>query len=156
MTTITIDTRIDAPRELCFDLALDVEVHQQSAAFSGERLVAPGRLTGLLELGDLVAFEGRHLGFRHRFVAKITELDRPYRFTDEMVEGIFTWLRHDHEFHESLSGTIMRDVLTWRAPLGPLGILADTIFLRRHMEDFVTRKQQGLKEIAEARAREGT
>ena len=63
---ITVQTWIAAPPELCFDLARDVAVHAESAAFSHERLVAPGKLEGLLEVGDLVCFEGRHFAYVNR------------------------------------------------------------------------------------------
>jgi ligand-binding SRPBCC domain-containing protein len=123
MCTIIIETRIRAPIELCFDLARDVNAHAESAAFTSERVVEPGRTQGLLEIGDLVAFEGRHFGITQRFVARITALDRPYRFVDEMVQGAFKRLRHVHEFEFKGGATIMRDTLEWKAPLGILGSL---------------------------------
>lgn len=150
MTTVTIETEIDAPREVCFDLARDVGAHSESASFSGEKLVEPGRLSGLLEQGDLVTFEGRHFGIRQRFTARIMEMDRPNRFVDEMVRGAFHSLRHVHEFQaHGEGGTLMRDALTWQTPLGFLGRIADALFLERHMIWFVTTKQKALKEIAE-------
>ena len=152
MGEITVETRIRAPIEICFDLARDVTAHAESAAFSSERVVAPGRTQGLLELGDLVAFEGRHFGMTQRFVAKITALDRPNSFVDEMVEGTFKWLRHVHEFASNDGLTIMRDKLEWKAPFGPIGDLADLLFLSRHMRWFVATKQSALKQIAEKRA----
>ncbi|MFZ2492584.1 MAG: SRPBCC family protein [Thermoanaerobaculia bacterium] len=152
MGDITITTWIDAPQEVCFDLARDVAAHAESAAFSGERLVAPGRLDGILETGDLVCFEGRHFGMRQRFCARITHVDRPHLFVDEMVEGIFRRLRHDHEFTPSNGGTLMTDRLVWTAPLGLLGTIADSLFLARHMTWFVRTKQSHLKTIAEQRS----
>ncbi len=153
MGKITIETRIRAPIEFCFDLARDVTAHAESAAFSSERVVQPGRTQGLLELGDLVAFEGRHFGMTQRFVAKITALDRPNSFVDEMVDGAFRWLRHLHEFESKDGLTIMRDRLEWKAPFGPIGALADLLFLSRHMRWFVATKQTSLRRIAEERAR---
>lgn len=149
MTTVIIETTIEAPPEVCFDLARDVAAHADSAAFSGERIVEPGRRHGLLEFGDLVTFEGRHFGFRQRFTARIVECERPSRFADEMVHGAFRSLRHVHEFHPHGGGTLMRDVLIWETPFGFLGRLADLLFLKRHMAWFVTTKQLGLKRIAE-------
>jgi ligand-binding SRPBCC domain-containing protein len=143
LTTITIETLIAAPPELCFDLALDVDAHAESAAFSGERVVEPGRVSGVLQLGDLVTFEGRHFGIRQRFTARIVEVDRPRRFIDEMVRGAFTRLRHVHEFEPRGDQTLMRDILEWQAPLGFL--------LKRHMTWFVATKQQHLKSIIEGR-----
>ena len=149
MGEITVRTWIRAPLELCFDLARDVAVHTESAAFSGERLVPPGKLSGVLELGDLVCFEGRHAGLRQRFCARITHVDRPHVFVDEMVEGFFRELRHMHWFSPLENGTLMTDHLTWRAPLGRL---MDLIFMTRHMRWFVATKQANLKRIAEVRA----
>jgi ligand-binding SRPBCC domain-containing protein len=153
MTRIVIETQIHAPIELCFDLARDVDAHSESAAFSSERIVPPGRTDGLLELGDLVAFEGRHFGIKQRFVARITALDRPHRFDDEMLQGSFKWLRHFHEFEFKHGITTMRDTLEWEPPLGVIGHLADSLFIRRHMRWFVSTKQNGLKRMAEAQAR---
>ena len=152
MPIVVIETTIHVPVELCFDLARDVGVHAESAAFSSERIVEPGRTEGLLERGDLIAFEGRHFGIRQRFVARITEFDRPIRFVDEMVHGAFKRLRHIHEFKPIGNATLMRDIIEWQAPFGLIGRLADTLFLRRHMVGFVSTKQRALKQIAERRS----
>jgi ligand-binding SRPBCC domain-containing protein len=151
MGAITVETRIRAPIELCFDLARDVDAHAESAAFSSERVVKPGRLHGLLEFGDLVAFEGRHFGIRQRFVAKITVLDPPKLFVDEMVEGAFKFLRHIHEFSSMDGIMVMRDILEWKAPFGIVGALADRLFVSAHMRRFVATKQSNLKRIIESR-----
>jgi len=142
LTTIVIETFIAAPPAVCFDLALDVDAHAKSAAFSNERVVEPGRLTGVLQAGDLVTFEGKHFGIRQRFTTRITQVDRPRVFVDEMVRGAFQRLRHVHEFHAREGGTLMRDVLEWKA--WGFGFL-----LKRHMRWFVTTKQLALKAIAE-------
>src|ERR1044071_2479886 len=123
MATIKIETGIAAPPAICFDLARNVEAHAQSAAFSDERIVRPGRLSGLLQEGDLVTFEGRHFGLRQRFTARIVEMTPPNRFVDEMAAGAFKWLRHVHEFDPTEQGTLMRDILSWEAPFGALGSL---------------------------------
>ena len=144
MGKIVVETVIELQVEEAFDLARDVGKHAQSAAFTGERLVPPGRTSGLLELGDLVAFEGQHFGIRQTFVARIIEMSPPRRFVDEMVRGAFTWMRHEHEFHIHARGTLMRDIVEWRAPFGIVGKLADALFLERHMQWFVRTKQSNL------------
>jgi len=148
MTRIVVETFIAAPPEVVFDLARNVSAHTRSASFTGERAVAPGRTEGLLELGDLVTFEGVHFGIRQRFTAKIVEFDRPRRFVDELVKAAFKSMRHVHEFEPRHGGTLMRDTLDWVSPLGILGVIADKIAVRRHLQNFVTKKQQALKDIA--------
>jgi len=144
-----IETRITAPVARVFDLARDVDAHVESSAFTGERVVEPGRTSGLLQLGDLLTFEGRHLGVRQRLTVRITEMDPPRRFVDEGVRGALRELRHVHEFYVDGAVTVMRDVVAWRSPLGILGRAADALFVTRHMRWFVTEKQRGLKALAE-------
>ena len=148
MTTIVLETRILAPIEVCFDLARDVDAHVKTSSTTGERAVG-GRTSGLLELGDTVTFEAVHFGIRQRLTSKIIELDRPKRFVDETVEGAFASLRHTHEFFVEGTSVLMRDTLTWRSPLGPLGVVADLLFVRRHMHEFMVSKQRQLKADAE-------
>jgi ligand-binding SRPBCC domain-containing protein len=151
MGHVKVVTKIAAPAEICFDAARSLDAHVESASFSSEKLVAPGKLHGYLELGDLVCFEGRHFGVKQRFCARIIEMDRPHRFTDEMVRGAFQSMRHIHVFEENDGITTMTDTLDWRAPLGPLGRFADWMFLVRHMRYFVETKQRALKRIIEGK-----
>jgi ligand-binding SRPBCC domain-containing protein len=122
MPTIVIDTPIRAPIERVFDLARDVGAHVESSAFTGERAVEPGKTSGLLEAGDLLTFEGRHLGVRQRLTVRITEMQPPVRFVDEGVRTIFRALRHVHEFLDQGDGiVVMRDTVQWRSPFGAIG-----------------------------------
>ena len=148
MTTIVVETRILAPIEVCFDLARDVDAHVKTSSTTGERAVA-GKTSGLLELGDVVTFEAVHFGIRQRLTSRIVEFEQPKRFVDEMVEGAFASLRHTHEFFVEGASVLMRDTLTWRSPLGPLGVIADKLFVRRHLHDYMVTKQSDLKVHAE-------
>lgn len=150
MPKLIVETWIAAPRYRCFDLARSIEAHVSTSAFTEERPVLPGKLEGLLELGDTVTFEGRHFGVRQRLTAQITALSPPVAFVDEQVKGAFAWLRHLHEFEEVDGGTLMRDTIEWKSPLGILGRVADFLAVRPHLRSFVTRKQQGLKMLAES------
>ncbi len=148
MTTIVVETRIEAPVAVCFDLARSVDAHISTSAATRERAVG-GKTSGLLELGDTVTFEAVHFGVRQRFTSRIVEFDRPTRFVDEMVKGVFSSLRHVHEFSVEGTATLMRDTLTWRSPLGFLGVIADKVLVERHMRNFMLIKQAELKQQAE-------
>jgi ligand-binding SRPBCC domain-containing protein len=148
MTTIIVETRIAAPIDVCFDLARDVDAHLKTSSSTAERAVG-GKTSGLLDLGDVVTFEAVHFGIRQRLTSKIVEFDRPRRFVDEMVKGAFASLRHVHEFVVDGGSVVMRDTLTWRSPLGLLGVVADKLFVEGHMRAFMMKKQSELKEYAE-------
>ena len=150
MPLVILETRIRAPIDVVFDLARDPVAHAEQAAFTGEQVVGPGKTSGLLEAGDLLTFEGRHLGIRQRLTVKITAMDAPRSFVDEGVRGAFRRLRHVHEFRVDGDVTVMRDVIDWTSPFGFLGRIADALFVTRHMRWFVTEKQQRLKRMAES------
>ncbi|MEA2668796.1 MAG: hypothetical protein QOJ33_1730 [Chloroflexota bacterium] len=149
MPVITLRTRVAAPPSRCFDLARDVDLHQRSTAASGERAVA--RITsGLLGRGDEVTWEATHFGVRQRLTSRITEFDPPNRFVDEMVRGAFARFRHEHQFLSVPDGTDMVDIFDYTSPLGPLGRLADELFLRRYMTTLLRDRNAYLKAVAES------
>ena len=139
---------IHAPITVCFDLARNIDVHLQTTGKTNERAVA-GITSGLIEKGQTVTWEATHLGVRQKLTAKITEMERPYRFVDVMVKGAFHSFTHIHEFVESGTGTIMKDTFSYKSPLGILGILVDKLFLERYMREFIVSRAEGLKELAE-------
>ena len=149
MPVIVLRTRIVAPPSRCFDLARDVDLHERSTAASHERAVA-GVTSGLLKPGDEVTWEATHLGVRQRLISRITEFDPPNRFVDEMVRGAFARFRHEHQFLAVRGGTEMVDIFDYTSPLGPLGRLADGLFLRRYMMRLLRARNAYLKRAAES------
>lgn len=150
MALIRIVTLVQAPPELAFDLARDIDFHSRSLEHTGERAVA-GRTSGLIELGESVTWEARHFGVRQRFTSKITACERPSWFRDEMVEGAFAAFAHDHRFEAVDGGTRMTDVVEFRAPLGPLGWLAERLFLRRYLAGLIRERGEAIRAEAERR-----
>jgi ligand-binding SRPBCC domain-containing protein len=148
MPVIQLDTVVDASPQRCFDLARDVELHQRSTATSHERAVA-GVTSGRVALGDEVTWEAVHFGLRLRLTSRITTFDPPHEFVDEMVRGPFRRITHIHRFVPEGNGTRMIDVFDYTAPLGPLGRLADAVFLRRYMTSFLRQRNAYLKQVAE-------
>ena len=100
--------------------------------------------------GDEVTWEAIRFGVRQRLTSRITEFDPPRRFVDEMVRGAFRRFRHEHQFLATDSGTEIVDVFDYTSPLGPLGRLADLIFLRRYMTRLLQQRNAYLKQVAES------
>jgi ligand-binding SRPBCC domain-containing protein len=149
MPLIVLETVIAAPPERCFDLSLDVDLHQASVAWTRERAVG-GVMTGVMGLGDEVTWSARHLGRTWRMTSRITAWERPVRFVDEMVSGPFRSFGHEHLF-ESMDGmTRMVDRLQYQAPLGALGHVADLLFLERYMRSLLLARNRHLTMRAES------
>ena len=148
MPTIRLKTCIRAAPDLVFDLSRSVDLHRISTSQTGERVVG-GRKSGLIEMGESVTWEARHLGIRQRLTSRITSFDRPDYFVDEMVRGAFKSFRHEHLFILRGNFTVMTDIFTYEVPFGLLGRLANYLFLYNYMEDLLLKRNQIVKEYAE-------
>lgn len=149
MPEIRISTLIDAPPERVFDLSRSVDLHQVSTTWSQERAIA-GRTQGLLLAKEQVTWEARHFGIRQQLTSEITVFDRPHLFVDEMVSGAFAGFRHEHHFAETDGGCTMTDVFDYTSPLGPLGRLADILFLESYMRRLLLIRNKTIKAYAES------
>lgn len=146
---IQLSTSIAAPPERVFDLARSIDAHQQSVEGTHERAVA-GVTHGLIGMGEEVTWEARHLGVKQRLTVRITGFERPWRFQDCMVSGAFKSMKHDHEFVAQPPGTLMVDRFEFQSPCGILGWLVDRAFLCGYMRRLLVRRNQVLKNMAEA------
>ncbi|GAA3963716.1 SRPBCC family protein [Mucilaginibacter dorajii] len=149
MSIIELATHINAPIAKCFDLARSIDMHVNSMQQSGETAVG-GRVSGLIELGESVTWRAKHFGIRQTLTSKVTEMEYPSYFTDEMVEGAFKAFRHEHYFYAIGNQTLMKDVFTFDAPLGFLGLIADFLFLKNYMRRLLEQRNEVIKQAAEA------
>ncbi len=143
-------TEIHAPTETVFDLARDIDLHTESMAGSGERAVR-GVTHGLIGLGESVTWRATHFGVPFTMTSRITEFDRPHRFVDEQVSGPFRWFEHQHLFEPVSGGTLMVDRIRFRAPLGPLGRIAERLVLGAYLPKLIAQRNDYLAQVAEAR-----
>ena len=149
MTVIELTTQINAPIERVFDLARSIDAHTASTSQSKERAVA-GRKEGLMEQNETVTWEATHFGVKQKLTARMTTLEKPKVFIDEMTKGAFSIMKHTHRFKEKENGTEMSDRFEFEAPLGTLGLLAEKLFLKKYMKSFLLKRNKGLKQMAES------
>ncbi len=138
-----IVTPVAAPPDRVFALSLDIGAHERSMAASGERAVA-GTTTGVIGLGETVTWRARHFGVVWRMTSRVTTLEAPHRFVDEQVRGPFARFRHEHRFEPTATGTRMVDEIAFRAPLGPLGWVAERIALARYLPRLIADRNASL------------
>lgn len=111
--------------------------HARPGAF--ERLVPPWervRLlsrTGSIADGDEAQLEMRLGPLPLRWRARHRDHVPGRQFADEQVGGPFARWRHTHRFLPAEAGTRLEDDIEYAPPLGPLGALADAVFIRRTM-----------------------
>lgn len=151
MPVIRVETEIEAPPALCFDLARSIELHIASTGRTRERAIA-GVTSGLIGAGQEVTWSARHFGVRQSLTSRITVFDPPRHFRDSMVRGAFARFDHDHHFEAQEGGTLMLDLFDYAAPLGALGRLAERLVLDRYLRRLLVERARVIKTAAESPA----
>ena len=148
MPLIHLTTFVEAPINRVFDLARSITLHAKSMESTGEKAI-DGVTSGLINLDETVTWQARHL-FKERILkSKISAMTFPTFFEDEMLEGDFKSIRHEHHFKPIANGTIMIDLFHFETPCGKLGALVNTIFLTRYLRKLLIGRNQMIKQYAE-------
>jgi ligand-binding SRPBCC domain-containing protein len=148
MPKIELTTAINAPINRCFDLARSIDLHKLSTAGTNEEAIA-GVTTGLIGKGQTVTWRATHFGITQTLTSKITELTYPDFFRDEMLQGPFKMIKHDHIFIESADATIMKDIFLFESPAGILGKLFNKVILERYLINLLKKRNNMIREVAE-------
>ena len=148
MAKIHLTSFIAAPIERVFDLSRSINLHQISTASTHEKAI-DGVMTGLINKNETVTWQAKHLFKTRQFTSKITEMQSPEFFIDEMVKGDFKSFHHEHHFKAATNGTIMIDLINFETPYGNFGKIVNSIFLKSYLEKFLIKRNQVIKEYAE-------
>ena len=105
--------------------------------------------------GAVLDFKVRVLGVPVRWRVMIREFDRPYRFVDVQLQGPFARWEHRHRFvvgapdagDAGMIGTWVKDRVTYRLPLGPLGHLAHGLAAGRQINGLFDYRERRLREL---------
>ena len=148
MPKIHTTTFIAAPIERVFDLSRSINLHQISTASTNEKAI-DGVMTGLINKGETVTWQAKHLFKTRLFTSKITAMQSPVSFTDEMIKGDFTSFHHEHHFKTVENGTIVIDIIHFETPYGFIGKIVNRVFLTAYLEKFLVKRNEVIKEYAE-------
>lgn len=148
MPTITLVTEINAPIEICFDLARSIELHQIRTANTSERAIA-GTTKGLIGLHKTVTWEAIHFGIKQQLSSKITTYNRPFSFVDEQTKGAFKSIYHLHQFEEIDGKTIKKDTFKFSSPYGVFGRFFNFLILTNYLKKLLANRNNIIKEFAE-------
>lgn len=144
MPLIYLETFINAPRQIVFDLSRSVDMHKASMLKHKEEII-DGITSGLMNKGDSVTWQARHLFKNRRLKVRITEMNSPDFFADEMIEGDFKKMRHEHYFKVQGDGTLMIDKFYFETPFGFVGKAFDVLFLINYMKNLLMRRNEEIK-----------
>jgi len=149
MPLIYLETFIEAPQEVVFNLSRSVDLHKSSMKHHREEII-DGISAGLMEKGNTVTWQARHLFKNRKLKVILTELKMPHFFVDEMVKGDFKKMRHEHYFTKKDNATLMIDKFYFEAPFGILGKIVELMFLENYVTRLLRRRNKEIKHMAES------
>jgi ligand-binding SRPBCC domain-containing protein len=69
-----------------------------------------------------------------QWVTEITHVQEMEYFVDEQRIGPYTLWHHQHRISEIEGGTLMQDIVSYKPPFGPLGILANSLIIESQLK----------------------
>ena len=98
----------------------------------GFRVITPRPIA--MGEGTLIEYRLRLHRVPVRWLTRIEVWEPPLRFVDVQLRGPYRAWHHTHSFEPAQGGgTLIRDVVRYALPLGPLGGLAHRAFVRRDL-----------------------
>ncbi|MDP4220214.1 MAG: SRPBCC family protein [Bacteroidota bacterium] len=150
MTIIESSIAIAAPIEAVFDFHTDTK---------NLGLISPPWMKA-----ELIRESGKGLGkiiemrvmqynfFPSHWLVRIEEFDRPFRLTDLVLSGPMKYFKHTRTFSQPCASlTELKDRLEYEVPFGLIGRIANSVSIRKMMEQMFEYRHQKTKEILEER-----
>lgn len=125
--------RVERPLAEVFAFFADAaNLEAITPAFLRFRILTPQPVE--LRVGARIEYALSLFGVPLRWRTRITDWTPGVRFVDEQESGPYAVWRHTHAFEADGDATIVRDVVEYVEPLGPLGRVAHALFVRRALE----------------------
>lgn len=87
------------------------------------------------------------LGIQTGWVTEIQDVQAPHVFTDAQLKGPYKLWRHTHTFTDSEGGVLMTDEVQYALPLGPAGLLAHSLVVKKKLNDIFDFRFQTLERL---------
>jgi len=98
--------------------------------------------------GMIISYKVRPLfGIPTTWVTEITHVVPQKYFVDEQRVGPYSLWHHQHIIEAVSEGVLMTDIVSYRPPLGPLGSIANTLVIRKKLEQIFNYRKKALEEI---------
>ena len=148
ITNFRLETLIEAPIDVVFDLARDIGLHERSMASTGERAIA-GRTSGPIERARPSPGAPVTSACRGRSPA-VSPRSTPTTFADQQEAARSPVPPPTHV--PTVPGGTRHDDWEHAAPFGPLGRVVDRLVLGRYMRSLLETRNLALKAEAERAA----
>ncbi len=101
-----------------------------------------------MEAGAVLEYRLRLHGVPIRWRTRIAAWEPPLRFSDFQERGPYSLWDHTHLFEaDGAAATVVRDIVRYSLPLGPIGALAHRLFVHRDLERIFDYRRDALERL---------
>lgn len=102
---------------------------------------------GKMYQGQIISYYVKPvLGIPLFWMTEITHVKDKEYFVDEQRIGPYKLWHHQHFFTPIEGGVLMEDLVNYEIPLGPLGSIANALFVKKEVEGIFTYREKVLTE----------
>jgi len=87
------------------------------------------------------------LGIKLNWMTEITQVKDHKYFVDEERVGPYALWHHEHHFKEIKGGVHMTDILNYAVPYGPIGTLANKLFVRQEINKIFSFREKAINNL---------
>ena len=87
------------------------------------------------------------LGIPLSWKTEICKVNRPFFFADQQLKGPYAIWEHTHTYSEKENGVLMQDEVKYKLPLGILGNIAHSLFVKNKIEGIFTYRKAVLENM---------
>lgn len=80
------------------------------------------------------------------WLTEITHLQEQVFFVDEQRVGPYKLWHHQHHFEETAKGVLMRDIVSYQLPFGPIGDFTHQMFVKKQLLSIFDYRYQAVED----------
>jgi len=142
--------RLDPPPDQVFSFFADAgNLERITPPWLGFSIVTPEPID--MRQGALIDYRLELHGIPLSWHTEIGLWDPPHRFIDVQLSGPYKLWHHTHTFEPNGGGTLMRDIVRYALPLGPLGEMARALLVRRDLDQIFDFRVEEVARLTAAR-----
>ena len=98
--------------------------------------------------GQIISYKVAALPrLKTNWVTEITHVVENKFFVDEQRFGPYAMWHHEHHFEENDKGILMTDKVSYKIPFGPLGHIAQSLFVKKQLKTIFEYRVKSLEEM---------
>lgn len=108
--------------------------------------ITSGDLPEKMYPGMMVSYKVSPMfGIKMNWLTEITQVREKEYFVDEQRVGPYSMWHHQHKIKPIESGVLMTDIVTYKPPLGFLGVIANALFIRKQLDRIFDHRKVALE-----------